>query len=239
MIRFRENGDTFVNLSFNPSNKQHNKTQLASVLRTLATKSVFINQLSRSSKMRSSFISSFAAFTGLALATPSIVVVPGAWQISPSWTPFINLLKGAGYETSLVTLPSVGISLTGLDVDVAAAQAVIDPLLDAGKEVVVLCHSLGGLIAANSVGNRSIAARSAAGSPGGVVQLIYLAAFMAPEGYSLYNLMGNAWFEWMEVAVSQPLVDMPVSRTVRADDVNRTARLPETPPRCTTSDSTT
>lgn len=132
---------------------------------------------------------------------PSIVIVPGAWQIPPSWTNFTTKLENAGYETSLVTLPSVGISLTGLDADRAAAQAVIDPLLEDGKEVVILSHSLGGFISSNAVEDRGIAARSAAGKSGGVIQLIYLAAFMAPVGYSLYNLMGNDWFDWMVVEV--------------------------------------
>lgn len=102
-----------------------------------------------------------------------------------------------------MTLPSVGVSLTGLDADVNATTEILDPLLDAGKDVVILCHSLGGLIAANAIEGRDIASRSADGLDGGVIQLIYLAAFMAPEGYSLYNLMGNDWFDWMLVNVSQ------------------------------------
>lgn len=162
--------------------------------------------------MRSNFFAlplAAAAFGGVLAGTtkPSIVIVPGAWQIPPSWTSFTSKLESAGYDTSLVTLPSVGVSLTGLDADRTAAQAVIDPLLEAGKEVVVLSHSLGGFIASNSMEDRGIAARSAAGKTGGVIQLIYLAAFMAPVGDSLYNLMGNDWFDWMVVEVNMPQVD--------------------------------
>lgn len=154
--------------------------------------------------MRTSF-TSLALLAGLAsAATPNIVIVPGAWQIEPSWDLFIGYLEGAGYNTSLVTLPSVGISLTGLDVDVDATRAVIDPILDEGKDVVILSHSLGGLIASNSVEGRDIATRSAEGLDGGVIQIIYLAAFITPVGASLYNLMGNDWFDWMVVAVCIP-----------------------------------
>ncbi|KAK7707496.1 hypothetical protein SLS64_007015 [Diaporthe eres] len=147
----------------------------------------------------SRLIANLAAFTGLAIAKPDIVIVPGAWQIEPSWTLFRGYLEKAGYNVSQVTLPSVGVSLTGLDTDVSATQAVIDPLLEEGKEVVVLCHSMGGLVAANSVESRDIASRSVGGLEGGVVQLIYLAAFITPAGYSLYNLMGNGYFDWMLV----------------------------------------
>ncbi|CAN8100547.1 unnamed protein product [Discula destructiva] len=149
--------------------------------------------------MRSTTLSLLALAGQAIAANPDIVIVPGAWQIEPSWELFRGYLTDAGYNVSQVTLPSVGVSLTGLDVDVDATQAVIDPLLDEGKDVVVLSHSLGGLIAANAVEGRGVAARSADGLDGGVVQLIYLAAFMAPVGASLYNLMGNDWFEWMVV----------------------------------------
>lgn len=149
----------------------------------------------------SRLIANLAAFTGLAVAKPDIVIVPGAWQIEPSWALFRGYLETAGYNVSQVTLPSVGVSLTGLDTDVSATQAVIDPLLEEGKEVVVLCHSMGGLVAANSVESRDIASRSVGGLEGGVIQLIYLAAFITPAGYSLYNLMGNGYFDWMLVEV--------------------------------------
>ena len=142
-----------------------------------------------------------AAFVGITIANPEIVILPGAWQIEPSWALFRDYLEKAGYNVSQVTLPSVGISLTGLDADVSATQAIIDPLLEEGKEVVVLCHSMGGLVAANSVESRGIASRSADGLEGGIIQLIYLAAFITPAGYSLFNLMGNGYFDWMLVEV--------------------------------------
>lgn len=153
--------------------------------------------------MRFSLCSAVLAFGSLGVAVnPTVVIVPGAWQIDPSWAGFMQKLTGAGYDTKKVTLPSVGISLTGLDVDVAAAAAVIDPLLDAGKDVVLLSHSLGGLVAGNAVQGRDYASRQAAGKKGGVIQTIYLAAFMCTKGASLKDLMGGSYFPWMKVAVS-------------------------------------
>lgn len=156
--------------------------------------------------MRVSFSSAVLVLASAAAASPSVVIVPGAWQVDPSWDGFMQKLESSGYDTSKVTLPSVGISLTGLEEDVAAATGVIDPLLDAGKDVVLLSHSLGGLIAGNAVQGRDVASREKAGKKGGIVQLIYLAAFMTPAGASLKDLMGGSYFPWMEVAVGfQPL----------------------------------
>ncbi|KAK8004117.1 hypothetical protein PG990_001925 [Apiospora arundinis] len=150
--------------------------------------------------MRFSLCSAVLAFGSLgAAANPTVVIVPGAWQIDPSWTGFMQKLTGAGYDTKKVTLPSVGISLTGLAEDVAATAAVVDPLLDAGKDVVLLSHSLGGLIAGNAVQGRDFNSRKAAGKQGGVIQTIYLAAFMCPQGASLRDLMGGQFFPWMKV----------------------------------------
>ncbi|ORY58150.1 Alpha/Beta hydrolase protein [Pseudomassariella vexata] len=142
--------------------------------------------------------------SAVSAANPSVVVVPGAWQIDPTWEDFMALLTDAGYPTSKVTLPSVGISETGgLAADVDATAAILDPLLDAGKDVVLLAHSLGGLIAGNAVQGRDYATRQAAGKTGGVIQTIYLAAFMCPEGVSLFNMLGNEWFSWMNVTDSK------------------------------------
>ncbi|KAK8040774.1 hypothetical protein PG994_013781 [Apiospora phragmitis] len=173
--------------------------------------------------MRFSLCSAVWAFGTLGAAVnPTVVIVPGAWQIDPSWTGFMQKLTSAGYDTKKVTLPSVGISLTGLDTDVAATAAVVDPLLDAGKDVVLLSHSLGGLIAGNAVQGRDYASRKAAGKEGGVIQLIYLAAFMCPEGASLKDLMGGSYFPWMIVADGKVTGDPAQIEEIGFNDMSAT-----------------
>lgn len=55
---------------------------------------------------------SFLALAGLAAATnPNIVIVPGAWQIEPSWELFRGYLTDAGckspYSPRSSTLPHI------------------------------------------------------------------------------------------------------------------------------------
>ena len=140
------------------------------------------------------------------MSSPTIAIITGAWQNPDTYEPLRDALAARGFETVCRAPPSSTLPHgdTDLEADIAFVRnQVLTPLLDAGKDVVLLSHSLGGLIAGNAVQGRDVAARQKAGKKGGVVQLIYLAAFMTPAGASLKDLMGGSYFPWMEVAVSQ------------------------------------
>ncbi|ROW08188.1 hypothetical protein VPNG_06890 [Cytospora leucostoma] len=144
---------------------------------------------------------------------PTIVIVPGAWQTTGVYQHFADLLKQAGYAPEIVKLPSTGgtdLPLTGLTEDIAAIQAVIKPLVEAGKEVVVVAHSAGGVSGGGAVNGLDVKTRKAAGQSGGVTKVIYLAAFLIPKGTSLLGLLGGKPLPWMvmqedRVTVNQEL----------------------------------
>lgn len=79
---------------------------------------------------------------------------------------------------------------------------ILEPLVDQGKEVVLLCHSSGGVVGSNSIEGLDVASRKAAGKSGGVVRVVFLAAFMLPKGQSLLGLLGGNPLPWMKVEVS-------------------------------------
>lgn len=136
---------------------------------------------------------------------PTIVIVPGAWQLTSCFVPFADLLRSKGFETQIVTMPSVGgteLPLTGLPEDIAAVRRVIEPLAEAGREIVLLTHSAGGVSGGGAVKGLDVKARRAAGLPGGVARVIYMAAFMVPQGSSLLEMLGGKPAPWMVVEVS-------------------------------------
>jgi pimeloyl-ACP methyl ester carboxylesterase len=136
---------------------------------------------------------------------PTVVIVPGSWQLPIVWDEFRSVLEGAGHEAHHVALPSIGgttLPLTGLPEDVAAVRDVLNPLVAQGKEIVLLCHSSGGIVGSNAVEGFDVAARQAAGEQGGVVRIVYLAAFMLPQGQSLIGLLGGQPLPWMVIGVS-------------------------------------
>lgn len=82
------------------------------------------------------------------MSKPSIVIIPGAWQKPVAFEGIVRLFQQTGYPTVHVPLPTVGgteTPLAGLDDDVEAVRKVLLPLVDEGKEVVLIGHSAGGI----------------------------------------------------------------------------------------------
>lgn len=142
----------------------------------------------------------------MAANKPTIVIVPGAWQLRSSWEAFISIARSAGYPIEYVDPPTLGgtaLPLAGLADDVKAVRDTLDVLLNEGKRVTILCHSAGGLVASNAVEGLDTASRAAGGLKGGVSQVIFVSAFMVPAGKSLLGLLGGQPLPWMKLMVSQ------------------------------------
>ena len=147
---------------------------------------------------------------------PTIVIIPGSWQTPAAWTPFQTVLTAAGFPAEYVKLPTVGgttLPLASLADDVTAVRAVLAPLVAAGKDIVLLCHSSGGLVGSNAVEGFGVASRKAAGELGGVVLVVFLSAFMLPKGKSLLETLGGTPPPWLVLEVSTPL-RLSLPRTV-------------------------
>ena len=60
-------------------------------------------------------------------------------------------------------------------------------ILFTGNDVVVVVHSAGGITGSEATKNLSKPEREAAGKKGGVIRMVYLCAFAAPEGVAVYS----------------------------------------------------
>lgn len=83
---------------------------------------------------------------------PTFVFVPGAWHSASVWDKVAALLAQSGYASKAVTLPSTSGDPTAtlLD-DISAVRTAILSETDAGRDVVVACHSYGGLVGASAL----------------------------------------------------------------------------------------
>ncbi|CAN8106219.1 unnamed protein product [Discula destructiva] len=136
------------------------------------------------------------------MSKPSIVIIPGAWQKPVAFEGIVQALNKDGYPTVHVPLPTVGgeqLPLAGLDDDIAAVRQVLVPLVDEGKDVVLIGHSAGGISMSGAVEGYDKASRKAAGKEGGVVKCIFLAAFVLPKGSSLLQMLGGQPLPWMVI----------------------------------------
>lgn len=131
---------------------------------------------------------------------PVIVFVPGAWHSPDSFHLVVGELRAAGYETKGVTLASVGASpaLQDFQPDVKAIQDVLKPLVDEGKDILLVVHSYGGVIGSEAVQGFVKSDREKDGKKGGVAHIFFCCAFALPEGVSLMDALNGKDLPWWD-----------------------------------------
>ena len=136
-------------------------------------------------------------------AQPTIVFAPGAWHTPDCFDLAREALHDRGWATEAVAYPSVGAEPPnkGLQDDAAAVRAVLQHLADEGKQIVLVVHSYGGLVGAEAVQGLGQRQRAEKGLKGGVVMLVYLAAFVTPAGKSIKKMLGGQFLPWMRFEV--------------------------------------
>ena len=119
---------------------------------------------------------------------PQIVIVPGAWQAPCMFDTFVTHLGALGYSTTVIKLPSVDPpqALTSIDEDILAVQQTLLPLIEAGKNVVLVMHSYGSIPGSEAVKGLAKADRER-DEDGGVISLVYMAGFLLKKGQTLLD----------------------------------------------------
>lgn len=131
---------------------------------------------------------------------PTIVFVPGAWHKVAQYSPVTFRLENAGYEVHGVDHPSTCPKPTSEDFspDVRNVADSIKLLADQGKEVLVAVHSAAGIIAGEAAKGLLKSDRESSGKQGGITHMVYICAFAAAEGTSLWEA-ANGPQEWEKV----------------------------------------
>lgn len=138
---------------------------------------------------------------------PTVVLVPGAWQRSSGFDTVQQKLGHLGYPTVLVDHLSTGAEPPTIELtdDVNNLRQVLQRLVDEERDVVVIAHSYGGVVASCAVEGFDVAELSKSGKNGGVIMLAYLSAFVLPKGKSLMDGLGGQWLPWQRVEVRSAL----------------------------------
>lgn len=117
-------------------------------------------------------------------STTTFVLVPGAWHPVSALDPIAKPLSAAGYTVRGVDLPSCGSEppLSEFRPDVEAISKAIEEEADKGQDVVLFMHSYGGVVGTEACRGLGKKERIAAGKKGGLIRLIYCAAFLVGKG---------------------------------------------------------
>ena len=124
---------------------------------------------------------------------PSVLIVHGAWHTPAHYQEVVYHLKQNGFEdVHCPRLPSATETLpltatANLEGDTAAIHSAIESFADLGRNTIVLMHSYGGVVGTNALDGLLAPQRKALGLPGGVIHIIYMAAFVQPAGSRLVD----------------------------------------------------
>ncbi len=123
---------------------------------------------------------------------PNVVFVPGAWHDSNVYSLLLPSLQQAGYRSFMVNLPSVGAEppSTSISEDITAVRSKVQEAIDdrGGSDVLVVLHSYGG--APGSSALKGLAKGEMEGK-GGVVHVLYIAAYVLEEGTATGDIKGD------------------------------------------------
>ena len=131
----------------------------------------------------------------MATTKPTLFVVPGAWHDVSAYRKFATHLEDLGYPTVVAPLPSVDPSNPKEATCIKDGESLREQLSvlieTEAKDVVVLAHSYGGIPAASASHGLSSITRKQEGKQGGILGLVYMSAFVVPEGTSLLEYLGG------------------------------------------------
>lgn len=121
------------------------------------------------------------------MSKPVIFFVPGIWVGPAIYASVAATLQDSyGYSFITITLPSTGKespNAPSMKDDIAAIRTGIEPLIEEGKELILVLHSAGGFLGSNAIKKLGVEARTKEGKKGGVRKLVYLAAALPEVGF--------------------------------------------------------
>ncbi|KAH0602160.1 hypothetical protein MHUMG1_01039 [Metarhizium humberi] len=136
--------------------------------------------------------------TGKVSANVSVIIFPGAWHPASCMSSFVSSLSFIGLPAEAYTLRSVGDASVGVAEDVDYMRSIMNPLIDAGNDVVVVSHSYAGFPTTSAISGMDKRGREARGEKGGVLGVIYLASFVPQDDDTLYGVLDNQWPPWIK-----------------------------------------
>ncbi|KAI0101000.1 Alpha/beta hydrolase fold-1 [Nemania sp. FL0031] len=148
---------------------------------------------------------------------PVLVLVPGAFGTTEGFSKIIPLLEGI--ETHPGDYPSCepeDPSTASCTDDITALKRILVHLLDEQKkDVVILAHSYGGIVAGGAAKDLDKDTREGQGHPNAVVGLIYVAGNITLENESLLKAIGGKYPDFINsddlpngLAVIKPAKDV-------------------------------
>lgn len=142
------------------------------------------------------------------MSKPTVLFVHGAWHSPKHFQPARDAFESAGYPTECPCQPTFDAraGTATLYDDAKCIRFLLNELVEKqGKDVICVLHSYGGVVGTEaidaSLGKKN---RQDNGLSGGVLGLLYMAAFVLPLGSSLSTAFGGSLPPFIQVEVRRP-----------------------------------
>lgn len=139
------------------------------------------------------------------MSKPAFVFAPGAWHPANSFDNVTSILTEQGYECRSIAFPSVTrateIKDALLTEDITTIRSVIEPLVDAGRNVVLIMHSWAGVPCCSGLQELTRAERQGKSLDGGVGYLFFINSFFGNLGENLLDFFAEMNINWWVVNV--------------------------------------
>ena len=122
---------------------------------------------------------------------PTVVWVPGLLHTPEHFKLIISALAKVSIPSLAISLPNIGAGAATAAPydDLKTIRTKLEELVDEGKEVLLISHSYGGMPACQAVRGIEKSQRVKCGQPGGVIRVVFMAAFIIQEGQSIWTFM--------------------------------------------------
>ncbi|PYH90963.1 alpha/beta-hydrolase [Aspergillus ellipticus CBS 707.79] len=143
----------------------------------------------------------------------TIVFIPGAWITPALYQPFLEALAKTGYNVHYADYPSLdpmNPSTADCKTDTEVLTKILHTLVEEeGQDVLLMMHSYAGMPGAGAACGLAKSERTQQNKPGGIVGLIFIAAFLVPEGLSCAGLQGGNLPPWILLDKPSPQLNYP------------------------------
>lgn len=137
----------------------------------------------------------------------TFVLVPGVYHTVAHAQALVDSLHAKGHPAEAISHPSIGELASSVppDADAANLRQVLEKLINnEEKDIILFCHSYGGVPGSQSIHGLERSARAKADQKGGISKVIYLSAILPREGESLLQTLTEAEIpraDWAEMSV--------------------------------------
>lgn len=143
---------------------------------------------------------------------PTILAVPGAWHTVESFDTVKKIFTDRSLDFVSQNAPGLVDAQATMLSDASSLRTnLLEPLVEAGKDVIVLMHSYGGMYGSQAVQGLSKSERERSGKKGGVISLVYVSAVTPVEGKTTLEMMGTDAEHlpsWVDYNVSDHQLDL-------------------------------